>query len=435
MSTEAKRLLTTLATLILTALIATAPAQATDADTPPPSAGERIANALRTSPVYVDQAYADAVPPPRQRQLAAQIKKTDLPIKIVLTPLTKGDAFNGDSDVLAAVIRDRLPRRELILLTTDSDFTDSLNGYEWPSDTHQTRDAAAAVGLMDETRHAGLADLTAKAVELVAEGKGTEAYEQAVRDLDAEAAPSRKAPARAGNPSSTAPNWWLWPLIAVPALALTAVTARALLRRPRTPSVPQVVFATSRKADERALRRRAEAEVLALGEATRSADPATADVDLQKALDAYTAAGTVLDAARGIPDLAGVLALTAEGHDALTPGESLPLCFFNPLHGRATTRTTWRPLGRRDHLHVAACAQCTESVRLRRAPEVLTDRTADGRTVPYFELPAERSVWAATGYGSLVRGETEGIAARVARGDFSRSGSRPWRTAQARRRS
>jgi hypothetical protein len=48
---------------------------------------------------------------------------------------------------------------------------------------------------------------------------------------------------------------------------------------------------------------------------------------------------------------------------------------------------------------------------------VLTDRV-HGREMPYFEVPAERSVWAAGGYGSF---GDESPAARVARGDFRRT--------------
>ncbi|MEU1938625.1 hypothetical protein ACH49O_32100 [Streptomyces coeruleorubidus] len=396
MSTDVKRVVTVLAALLLAALTTT-PARAADGGAP--SAGQRIAESLRTSPVYVDEAYADAVPPSRQRELAERIRRTGLPIKVVLTPHTKGDAFDGDSDVLAGVVRDRLPdERELILITTDGEFPDSLNGYEWPADTHQAEDAVDAVGFLDETRDAGLADLTAKAVELVAEGKGTERYEEAMKDLD-DAAPARKP--EPGKPGDS--RWWLWPLAAVPALALAALATRALLRsRKAVPAVPQLVFATARAADETELRRRAEAEVLALGEATQAAGVSTTP-GLQHALDAYAAAGRVLDEARGVPDLAGVLALTQEGRDAFAGSPGLPLCFFNPLHGRAALRTGWRPLGRRDRLDVAVCQDCADALRDRRAPEVLTDRAGDGRTVPYFELPAGRSVWSATGYGSLMQ--------------------------------
>lgn len=38
--------------------------------------------------------------------------------------------------------------------------------------------------------------------------------------------------------------------------------------------------------------------------------------------------------------------------------------------------------------------------------------------MPYFEVPSERSLWSATGYGSF---GDESLTARVARGDFSRT--------------
>ncbi|MCX5420906.1 hypothetical protein [Streptomyces sp. NBC_00078] len=431
MSADVRRMASVLLAVLLLAVSATTARAATDTDAPGP--GKRIAAALRTSPVYVDEAYTTAVPQARQRQLAEQIRKTGLPIKVVLTPLTKGDAFNGDSDDLAAVVHDRLGMRDLILITTDSDFADSLNGYEWPSDTHQTSDAVSAVGFLDEMRDAGLADLTAKAVELVAQGDGTKVYEEATKDLggDSPASPSPKP--SSGEASSGGGPWSSRPtLLAVSTLALLAAGgALFLVRNRRTrrygrtagPSPfahPQAVFAAARAADEAALRRRAEAEVLALGEAAEAADVSDTP-GLQHALDAYAAAGTVLDAARGLPDLAGVLALVAEGRDALADSRSaLPLCFFTPLHGRAVRRTTWRPLGRRDRAQVAVCPECAAALRARRAPEVLTDVAEGGRSVPYFEVAGERSVWAATGYGSLLRGG-DSLARRVARGDFTRS--------------
>ncbi|MER8224078.1 hypothetical protein ABTZ58_26505 [Streptomyces sp. NPDC094143] len=402
MSTDVRRLATVLAALLLASLAA-APARAADG-TGGPAAGQRIATALRGSPVYVDEAYADAVPPARQRQLAERIRHTGLPIKVVLTPLTKGDAFDGDSDVLAGTVRDRLPeQRELVLITTDGDFPDSLRGFEWPADTHQARDAVAAAGFLEGMRDAGLADLTAKAVDLVAEGRGRQRHEEALETLDGSAPAGARASERpaSGPSSNTAGARWLWPLVAVPALALIVLAASTLVRARRTsPAVPQLVFAAARAADETRLRSQAEAEVIALGEATRAADASTPG--LQSALDAYATAGKVLDEARGLPDLAGVLALVKEGRDALDGTPGLPLCFFNPLHGAAAHRTAWRPLGRRDRLDVAACQECTDALRNRRAPEVLTDRGEGGRTVPYFEVPAGRSVWAATGYGSLM---------------------------------
>ncbi|MEV0323623.1 hypothetical protein ACIBKX_13525 [Streptomyces sp. NPDC050658] len=423
----------------LVALLATgsalpAAAQAPGAPSPgAPSPGEKIADALRKSPVYVDAAYADSVPPARQKRLVAQIKKTGLPIKVALVPIVQGDAYDGESDAFAEVVHDRLDRRELILVTGGDKWSGNLNGFEWPGREQQAADAVATVGFLDSMKDAGLAEQTEKAIELIDEGEGTKAYEEATEDLGDGGSGGGGDESLPGGPDKAKESGgssWPLPVAVSVAVALAAVGLFFFVRRRgrgsargRAPfTFPQAVFAAARIADEAALRRQTEAEVLALGEAARQADTSTPG--LQRALDAYAAAGTVLDSARGLPDLAGVLALVTEGRDALeaaTPA-ALPLCFFNPLHGRAELRLRWRPLGRRDQLHIAACGECAEAVRARRAPEVLTDTGPEGRPVPYFEIPAEQSVWAATGYGSLLRdgGTEEGLAARVGRGDFSR---------------
>ncbi|MEY9215272.1 hypothetical protein NI17_015685 [Thermobifida halotolerans] len=47
------------------------------------------------------------------------------------------------------------------------------------------------------------------------------------------------------------------------------------------------------------------------------------------------------------------------------------------------------------------------------AAEALGAVLDDGRRVPYYDLPPELSVWAATGYGAL----RDDLVARVLRGD------------------
>ncbi|MFE6872178.1 hypothetical protein ACFVFS_37250 [Kitasatospora sp. NPDC057692] len=395
-----------------------APARA-DSAGPGPTASA-IVEALATAPVYVDPSFAAAVTASQQRELADRIASTGLPIKVVLVPLKKGDAFDGSAESLAAVVQERLGRPQLILLTNDQ-YGSWLKGTEWPNDTHQTRDAAMAVGMLKELKDAGLAARVGRAVDLIATGRGTEVYKAEAERADRAYSARPKATDGAADSSSGGSGT----LLAVAAaLVLAVVGAAFLMRRRRSPrhtafTFPDAVFAADRAADEAGLRRQAAAEVLALGEAVDSADGA-ATPGLGRALDAYDAAGRVLDAARGIPDLAGVLALTAEGRSALAAEPSLPLCFFDPRHGAAARRTVWRPLGRRERVDVAVCEDCAQALRARRAPQVLAVRD-QGRTVPYFELPADRSLWAATGYGSLLSGPDDTLAARVGTGEFTRA--------------
>ncbi|MFJ1886295.1 hypothetical protein [Streptomyces sp. NPDC088137] len=392
-----------------------APARAETAGTGPTAA--TIAESLATDPVHVDPSYAAAVDPAQEQALVDRIAATGLPIKVVLVPLKKGDAFDGDARTLAAVVKERLGEQKLILITTD-EYGKWLNGTEWPTDTHQTRDAVSAVGFLKELDDAGLAARVGKAVELIKAGNGTAVYKAETARIDKEysARPKDEEHASGGGSATL--------LTVVAVLVLAVAGAAFVLRRRRSPrhtvfSFPDAVFAADQAADEAGLRRRAAAELLALGEAVEQADGSDTP-GLSRALDAYDAAGRVLDAARGLPDLVGVLALVAEGRSALVPAPGLPLCFFDPRHGTAVRRNTWRPLGRRERVDVAVCEDCAQALRARRSPQVLAVRDR-GRTVPYFEVPAERSLWAATGYGSLLSGPDDTLAARVGTGEFSRA--------------
>ncbi|MFH8516144.1 hypothetical protein ACH4CE_13680 [Streptomyces gelaticus] len=409
-----------LAALLLacTALLgAGSPARAETAGTGPTAT--TIAEALAAGPVYVDPSYAAAVNPAQQQALVDQIAATGLPINVVLVPLNKGDAFDGDSRTLAAVLRERLGRQQRILIT-NNEYGKWLTGTEWPTDAHQTRDAASAVGFLKELDDAGLAARIGKAVELIKAGNGTAVYKAETARIDNEYSARPEAEEHASGSSSDSGSGTL---IAIAAGLVLAVVGAGLLVRHRLPrhtsfTFPDAVFAAEEAADEAGLRRQAAAEMLALGEAVEHADGATSG--LSRALDAYDAAGRVLDAARGLPDLVGVLALAAEGRSALAPTPGLPLCFFDPRHGTAVRRTTWRPLGRRERADVAVCDDCGQALRARRSPQVMAVRHR-GRTVPYFEVPAEHSLWAATGYGSLLSGPDDTLAARVGTGEFSRA--------------
>ncbi|MFF9477888.1 hypothetical protein [Streptomyces sp. NPDC014733] len=394
------------------------------------SPGQKIADALRRSPVYVDPSLDSAVGAADRKRLAEQIRTTRLPIRVVLVPLVEGDSWGGDPAQLAEVVHDRLGSDPSIIITL-GEFHDDIAAREWPTDAHQAQHAAAAVFHQGDMDGAGTARRIERAIDIIAAGDGDKEYEKATADLnappssesskDSEGASKPSAPVK----SSGSPVIRALTLVAGPLLLLGAVgllwRRRARVRDLDTPfALPRSVFAAARRADEAELRDRAAEEVVRLGEEARAAqgDPQA----VGRALDAYAAAGSVLDRARGLPDLAGVFALIAEGRAALGPEDTaLPLCFFHPLHGPAARVLPWRPLGRREELRVAACESCIRAIRSRRAPEVLTDRQ-DDRPVPYFEVDAAHSLWAATGYGSLTSGEPgDSLTARVRRGDFTRT--------------
>ncbi|MFI1313846.1 hypothetical protein ACH4TS_27505 [Streptomyces albidoflavus] len=230
-------------------------------------------------------------------------------------------------------------------------------------------------------------------------------------------------------------NW----CVPLPLFMGAVVGAAYVRRRPgKRRAEPQTVFATAE--DAAFVRTRAQSAQLLpeLGLLIAQAPVALpgATPGLERALDAYAAAGTVLDGARDVADLAGVVALVEEGTAPIraamntarprrrrllsrrpvpAPPHTPLTCFFNPFHGLATTGdAVWRMLGRRGRLTVAVCAECAADLAARRTPEPLTVRH-EGRLVAYYEVPAEQSLWAATGHGSLTRGP---LAPLVNRGDF-----------------
>ncbi|WP_245982131.1 hypothetical protein [Streptomyces reniochalinae] len=416
------------------------------AASPDGSQGDRIASALRSSPVYVADSYRARMSRGQERALGRRIARSGLPIKVVLMPFTdKGgtgrDAWSGSAEQFAAVMHEELARgdEEFILLTNSGwDEERSLEGHEWPDEErYEARYAAWAVGELDSMRTKGFAARFSRAVDLTAEGDGMRVYERArekarEKDPPQDAAPSGKPAAADGEGPGVQAAAAAF--LAGGATVLVLGVAALLWWRARRAAVlpaagPRSVFATARGEQAGALRDRVREEVVRLGEDVSGREAADGGADgARRALDAYEAATTVLDAAEGLADLAGALALVEEGRAALRASAKrgtraagsrgvLPLCFFHPLHGRGVRRVRWRPLGQREPLRVAACHECAEAVRAHRPPEVL--RAPDGdRDVPYFEISPERSLWAATGYGSLTAGP---LAVRVQRGDFTRA--------------
>lgn len=395
-----------------------------------PSPGERLAAALRRSPVYVDPSLASALPQADRDRLIAKFRKLPVPVFVVLVPLVKGGTWSDD-DQLATVVHAKLGRDGVYI--TFSDIGDDLRAKEFGGD-HQARYAAWAVSFDRAYDDASVADRLNRIADLMLSGDAKKEYDRQSALIQKRANQRRSEQGlRTDQDDSSALPFALGGA----GIAAAGVAGLLLWRRRRMASVrrddsalllPRTVFSTAKRAGEDQLREQASHEVIAFGELLDTTDvrvsgERTGEL-MTRALDAYQAAGKTLDRARGVPDLAGVLVLVDQGRDALASARAVaagkpeippsPLCFFNPLHGDAGSRIDWRPIGSRRRLRVHACRDCARAARAKETPDILMDRR-DGRDVPYFEADPSKSVWAETGYGHL----REDLVPRILRGDHT----------------
>jgi hypothetical protein len=167
--------------------------------------------------------------------------------------------------------------------------------------------------------------------------------------------------------------------------------------------------------------------------------------DYLLALDAHAAAGKLLDEAADLPELAGVSVLldiatahfkaATARHAGHHPAHHAHRCFYNPLHGPAVNdpesrrgKGSKRRRSRSAQVRatVPACAECLHRIRADQTPDVLVapvtvatkKRRITGVPVPYFLVPADQSLWAATGYGTLPGHSDTELVARVLRGEY-----------------
>lgn len=149
------------------------------------------------------------------------------------------------------------------------------------------------------------------------------------------------------------------------------------------------------------VRRHAEESLTSL--AGKLADLPPTPVHPEIAADALAAREAAEWALRGqYVDVVGALTLAQSGLADVEragrerAGDPYRPCWFNPLHGSATTETMWR-YGDAE-VSVPVCRQCDRAVRANRTPDVL--RVGDSASSrAYFE---EKSVWVSTGFGALV---------------------------------
>jgi len=243
-----------------------------------------------------------------------------------------------------------------------------------------------------------------KAVELVASGQAEQAFREAYPD---------RAPGNAGTsqPDDGQQLLGVDLPVALTGIGVVAVVVAviAMRRRPGRRGDIAVKNRALRRissAQTESWRHRAETETARLGERVTSLEIGdTSDRDAwTAALDHFEAANRVLDRTTSAAHSIGALVLARRGDDALDhaiagqPWTPAPVCFFNPLHGTATTTARWQTAaGARD---VPACADCRRLVRRNKEPDFL-DLPVGDTVVHYVDADQDAEPWASTGYGSI----------------------------------
>ncbi|MEU3018662.1 hypothetical protein ABZ635_14845 [Nocardiopsis sp. NPDC007018] len=417
--------------LVLALVLTAAPAAASPDDTAPENASEAIAASLAESPVHVDPAYSGAFPEELRQETVDLIEDSGLPLYVVAVPMVAGDAWDGEPENLAVLLHDRMGGGR-------AHFLVFANDRVYGQDFGAGSDLRAHYGSLTSSYATGFGGNIAELIEVSVEASLSEdpeaAYTAASEAYDEQREDGSAFGSGAWRGGATAVPGWVWPSVAAVALLL-AVGAGWRAYRARVPALPALAvtqhagFDNADRAELDRLVERGATDLVELGErlgqlrARPQGEEATRL--LQYALDARSAAAKVHDhmlaTAPTLPDAAGVLVLLDMAEDAIVRSRSRSRparvhCYANPLHGTVTRETDWREFGGTRTVRVPLCAACAKAVRGRGRPRVLPDRH-QGSEVPYYEVPAEASVWAATGYGAL----RDDLVDRVLRGDHARS--------------
>lgn len=393
---------------------------------------EQLVAELAESPVHVDPTYSGAYPEEWAADVAERITESGVPLRVIVIPLIEGGDWSGEARVMVAAVHDRIGGEGHYLVLDGS----RLSGHDFfaPGTTGADRVDRASYATSTLTYEMDFDAPAPARMERALEVALSEDPEAIYR----EATDSRERGAfdwmyALGPGVYTVVVVLPWVLAALALLGLGFGLHR--WRRPRAvPTLPQhAAFDNANQARRDELVERAGQELVEFGERVSSAVPVPGDAEatdaLHQALDAHAAARRVYDGLPdegALPDIAGVLVLLDNAEDhmarATRPAarrRAVPLrshCYANPLHGTDTKVTHWREFGGRGDVRVPLCAECAKAVRDRSRPRVLSARK-DGRELPYYEVPAAESVWAATGYGAL-RGD---LVKRVLRGDHGAS--------------
>ncbi|WP_122818461.1 hypothetical protein [Nocardioides pantholopis] len=373
--------------------------------------------------VWVAPALRKDVPPAQEARLEEAVVDAPTPTYVVLVELDHRDPLtSGDPDQLANTIRDDTGRSGIYVVPEAriADEPYRLDLVAYPEDSGLfTVSAVAGSEHPDD-----LGAQTLRALELLESGDADRLHDElngietgAETDTGSETGTVPTPAAPAGDDGSGSDVAGL--LLAVLVLVVAVVgTVRHRRRFPATlpapPSatgasftLPPAVLSTVRAAEDRRNESRAQADVLALGEAIDAAelDPrrAASLAAWQAALDHYDVARRILDRDHSPADAVGATVLAGRGRSALAAAargrgwSPSPGCYFNPLHEGTAAPVRWRDGDLT--IRVPACAPCAGALEAGEEPSDVLDFVSEGRPAHYFRL--DLGPWSTTGYGSL----------------------------------
>jgi hypothetical protein len=330
---------------------------------------DRVAAALRRSPVFVDPDVAALLDARERAALRRQIAGAGVPIYLAVVPLDSDDESAGDADYFTYLLHRRLGRNGVYLVSDQRGALD-WNFYQVPRDDALTFSQVTNGKPLPERLH-DVIDALAHAPA----AKPSDPPTPEPPDADSE-----KKPTTVGLAGQFFKTFF-------PALAISGVLLALLWAI--VAGVIGVVRGARRGSTmtlrPRRLRRMAWAELVRLARAIGAAGED--DPGYPRAMADYDAAKLLWDEKQDPGSRFAVVVLALDGQDALRGGtpEPEPRCVVNPLHGTAArrVRTALGSLSRRRQPMCEACAKAD-----RRRPLALV---IDGRGRPYYEAPG---LWA-----------------------------------------
>lgn len=380
---------------------------------------KRIEQSLRKTGVYVSPDLRHDLTQRQLTRIQAARHGTPQTAYVIAVDVDYEDPiFHGNADALVDRIHDDTHQDGLYLVAS-SNYGD---GYDLDAKALPDDGDAISIGTVATDEHgdnlgAMILDGLALAKSGDAEERAEKIYQRDTKSYQQQNHRHHGRDADGGGDGAAITTGVVGGVIVLALIAL-------FVRRRRTPSspstaaisastqkrqftLPPAVLSTVRAAEDRQNEHRAQADVLALGEAIDGAELAASSDRVraawQAALDHYDVARRILDRDHSPADAIGAIVLAARGRSALDAAlrnrgwsPDRP-CYFNPLHGTARQRVAWTDGDR--SVKVPACSACTRSVRAGDEPADVLDFVSDGTPRHYFAL--DLGVWSATGYGSL----------------------------------